>query len=125
MPLSCGKYLAARRCYTVSAFPLRCCLMATHGIGVWRSEVATASGGEWEEQLGGVGGWVVRFGGHTELGGVEPAGGIVGVGAHQVVPDQGEQAEVDVTDAGPFEVMEAVAFIECQHILRGPVSSAR
>ena len=33
-----------------------------------------------------------------------------------MVPHQGEQAEVDVADAGPFEVVEAVAFVEGQDV---------
>ena len=75
-------------------------------------EVASACAPERVDQLLEVARGVVRFGCNTQLGGIEASSGFIGVGAHDVVPDQGKQTEVDIADAGPFEVVESVALVE-------------
>lgn len=57
---------------------------------------------------------IVRFGGHAEILGVKTAFGIEREGSQEVVPDEGEQTEIHITDTWPLQVMEAVPLIEGQ-----------
>jgi hypothetical protein len=68
-------------------------------------------------QLGEISGWIVGAGGDAELLGGDDASGW-SVGTEEAVPQEGEQPEVDVADAGPAEVVEAVAAVEGKHAVK-------
>ncbi len=59
---------------------------------------------------------VIGFGGHPQVVGAELPLGVKGEGAQEVIPHEREQAEVHVSDTGPFQVVEAVALVERQDL---------